>query len=205
MAINYRVNLGFAKYPAADLVQFTNGILFSLTGNASYPTPPITLIMLGTLLTALVNAMAAAAQGGTPLTSAKTDAQIALVTALRKIATYVQCEGAQNLTVLLSSGYLINSTNRARSPLQIPSILQILNNISTQLMVRLTPVVNARTYQVKVLKPDGTVFVILDSTQARRIIIPGVTPGVIYTVQARAVGGSTGYSPWSQPVSCMAT
>jgi hypothetical protein len=205
MAINYRVNLGFAKYPAAILVQFTNGIIFCLTGNASFPTPPVSLTALAALLTALVNAMAAASQGGKPLTSAKNDAQEALVAALRKIATYVQGEAAQNLTVLLSSGFLINSTNRARSPLQIPSIVQILNNISKQLTVRLTPIVNARTYQLMVFKPDGTLFLTLDSTQARRIVIPGVTPGVIYTVQARAVGGSTGYSPWSQPMPCIAT
>jgi hypothetical protein len=42
-------------------------------------------------------------------------------------------------------------------------------------------------------------------TQARRMEIDGLTPGTTYTVQVRAIGGSTGSSDWSAPQSCMAT
>jgi len=42
-------------------------------------------------------------------------------------------------------------------------------------------------------------------TEARRIVLPGLTPGTIYFVRARAIGGSTGYSEWSVAVSLMAT
>ena len=41
-------------------------------------------------------------------------------------------------------------------------------------------------------------------TQARRMVLTGLNPGQSYTVQIRAVGGSTGYSDWSDPVSHMA-
>jgi hypothetical protein len=41
--------------------------------------------------------------------------------------------------------------------------------------------------------------------QTRGIVLPGLTPGQIYSVQARAIGGSTGYSDWSDPVSHMVT
>jgi hypothetical protein len=40
---------------------------------------------------------------------------------------------------------------------------------------------------------------------ARRIVLAPVTPGVVYTVHFRAVGGSTKYSEWSDPVSHIAT
>jgi hypothetical protein len=36
------------------------------------------------------------------------------------------------------------------------------------------------------------------------VVIAGLTPGVVYTLLARAVGGLTGYSDWSDPVSHMA-
>ena len=36
------------------------------------------------------------------------------------------------------------------------------------------------------------------------MVVNGLTPGVVYTFQVRAVGGSTGYSEWSDPVSHMA-
>ena len=41
-------------------------------------------------------------------------------------------------------------------------------------------------------------------TQARGIVLSGLTPGNTYSVQARGIGGSTGYSDWSDPVSHMA-
>ena len=62
---------------------------------------------------------------------------------------------------------------------------------------------NAHSYQIQVLTPDGKVLKTVDSTQARNVVIPGLTPGIIYTLIGRAVGGSTGYSDWSDPVSHM--
>jgi hypothetical protein len=41
-------------------------------------------------------------------------------------------------------------------------------------------------------------------TQARRIVLQDLTPGTSYNIQARAVGGSTGYIDWSDPVSHIA-
>ena len=41
-------------------------------------------------------------------------------------------------------------------------------------------------------------------TYSRPILIENLTPGTTYTMQARAIGGSTGYSDWSDPVSHMA-
>jgi len=41
-------------------------------------------------------------------------------------------------------------------------------------------------------------------TQGRRIVLKELTPGTTYNIQARAVGGSTGYSDWSDPISHMA-
>ena len=42
------------------------------------------------------------------------------------------------------------------------------------------------------------------SSDSRRIVFEGLTPGTIYTVQVRALGGSTGQSDWSDPSSHMA-
>jgi len=43
------------------------------------------------------------------------------------------------------------------------------------------------------------------SPQARQIDVPGLTPGTVYTLRLRAVGGATGFSGWSDPVQRMAT
>ena len=40
-------------------------------------------------------------------------------------------------------------------------------------------------------------------TNSRAISINGLTPGTTYMFEVRAVGGSTGYSDWSNPVTRM--
>jgi chitodextrinase len=40
-------------------------------------------------------------------------------------------------------------------------------------------------------------------TTSKSMTIAGLVPGTTYTFQVRAVGGSTGYSDWSNPVSRM--
>jgi hypothetical protein len=201
---NYRVNLGFAEYSDSDLDEFTSGIIASLTGNASFPTPPVALADLGALQTAFDNALAAAAQGGTQLTAAKNAARAPLVTALRKVAAYVQSIAGQDVAMLLSSGFQANSTTRTQTPLATPNIIQIDNGMSTQLVVRLQGVDNARAYEVQVKNGTGGWQAAGVFTQARGIVIGGLTPGNTYSVQTRGVGGSMGYSDWSDPVSHMA-
>ena len=41
--------------------------------------------------------------------------------------------------------------------------------------------------------------------QARKITLPGLTPGQVYSVQSRAIDGSTGQSDWSDPTSHIST
>ncbi|HEY5298195.1 MAG TPA: fibronectin type III domain-containing protein, partial [Verrucomicrobiae bacterium] len=61
-----------------------------------------------------------------------------------------------------------------------------------------------RAYQVRYSVSGGAWLPIVDSTQARQIAVENLTPGTTYVMQARAVGGSRGYSDWSDPVSHMA-
>ena len=201
---NYRVNLGFAGYADADLGDFVDNIIASVTGNPSFPTPPVSMVVLGTERTAYGTAVINAMQGGKQLTAIKRAAKKVVITLLRKNGAYVQSIASQDVAMLLSSGYQANSTNRAQTQLDIPVILAILNEMTTTLTVRLQPVDNARAYQVRYSVNGGAWLPIVDSTQARRIILPNLTPGTTYTVQSRAVGGATGYSEWSDPSSHMA-
>ena len=104
--------------------------------------------------------------------------------------------------MLLSSGYLSTSNNHSQSELDTPTLM-IDNGNTTQLIAHLSSLDNAHSYQVQAVTPDGKVAATVVSPQARNIVIPGLTPGVIYTLQGRGVGGSTGFSDWSDPVSHM--
>ena len=72
-------------------------------------------------------------------------------------------------------------------------------------LVNVNKVVNVRTYELEkvTIGPDGTrgprqaggLF-----TGSRAMLLSGLTPGTIYAVHVRTVGGSTNYSDWSESV-----
>jgi hypothetical protein len=200
----YRVSLSFARLPDSELDAFVENIITSLTGNASFPTPAVSLADLTTALTAFTDAMAAATQGGRQANAAKNAAREALLALMRQEANYVQGIASTDLAMLLSSGFNNVSTNRTQSVLPAPLIQQIDNQMSTQLLVRLEPVDNARAYEVQFKNGTGGWLSAGTFTKARHIAVTDLTPGSTYTLQARAIGGSTGYSDWSDPVSHMA-
>ena len=199
----YKVSLSFASLPDADLVEFTNSIIAKLTGNPGFPTPAVPLASLTAANTTFQNAIVDATQGGLALTAAKDAAREALLPLLRTEASYVQTAANDDLTVILSSGFGVNSINRTSSPLTKPNIENIDNFASTQLMVKLTTIPNARAYEVRINPGDDKWENAGVFTKSRRVLLEDLTPGKTYTIQARAVGGKTGYSDWSDPVSHM--
>ena len=201
----YTVSLGFARLPDSELSDFSVTVVTKMTNNPSYPTPEVELGDITAANTAFATAIAAAAQGGTQLTAAKNAAREALVSLLRKQAAYVQSIAQDDLTMLLSSGFWNNATDRTRRPLPKPSILSIDNIATTQLLAKATALDNARAYEARVragTQPWQSAGVY---TKARGILLPDLVPGTMYEVQVRGVGGSLGYSDWSDPVSHMAT
>ena len=100
------------------------------------------------------------------------------------------------------------STSRAQSPLAAPAIVSLDNGNTGQLLVKVTPIANAKCYEVRYAAiaaggvpgpwQSGGLF-----TNSRSMPLNGLIPGTSYSVQVRAVGGSTGYSDWSDPVSHM--
>jgi hypothetical protein len=198
------VSLAFAQLPDAALDEFTGQVIAGLTGNAAFPTPAVSLTALTAAKKAFEDALDAMTNGGKEATAVKEAKRDSLVNLLRQEANYVQGACNNDLATLLSSGFEATSTNTAQSPLTKPNILDILNEASTQLVVRCKPVDNAHAYEAQI-KNGANEFVPAGTfTQARRIVLTGLTPGQTYTVQIRAVGGSTGYSDWSDPVSHMA-
>jgi hypothetical protein len=201
---NYRTSLGFARLSDAELDNFTENIIDSLTGNAGFPQPLVPLPALTAGLTAFRSAMSAAAQGGKQDTAAKNAARGVLENLLRSQAAYVQGVAGNDLSVLLSSGFeAVSNDKGAQITLPRPVVLALENEQSTKLALRLQRVPTARAYEVRMSYGTNGWQVVGIFTQARKIVLENLTPGTTYTVQARAIGGSTGSSDWSDPVSHM--
>lgn len=204
MVINYRTSLAFTRLKDADLLTFSDSVVAGLTGNASFATPIVALPDLTAAVTDFRNAMAAAEDGGKRAIAARDAARAVLVGLLRQLAAYVESLAGEDLPMLLSSGFQAVNTNRTRIVLPKPVILDLANEQSTMLAMRLQAVPTARSYEVRISDGANGWRTVGIFTQARRILLENLTPGTVYTVQVRAIGGITGSSDWSDPVSHMA-
>jgi hypothetical protein len=181
-------------------------VIAHLYGNPAYPTPPATQADLQTALTNFTDAINAQPQGGTMATADKNNKRDVLIDLLRQLAAYVQQNHGNDLAKLLSSGFDAVSQNKTSVPLEKPTIKDILNGNSGQLILRVSAIRNARAYEVRHAMIDGagtpgpwlasSIF-----TNSRSMPINNLTPGAKYVFEVRAIGGSTGASDRSDAVS----
>ena len=108
-----KVSLGFAKLADTELDNLAQAVIDAMTGNATYPTPPVTMANLKTAKDDFTAKMAAAQTGGIADTAAKNNSRQALLGDLRRVATYVPMTCNDDPALLLSSGFQTPSTNRA--------------------------------------------------------------------------------------------
>ena len=199
---------GFKKLNESQLVATASSVIKGMTNNPAFATPPVDLAAVQTVIDELNAAIAAQVDGGPSSTVTKNQKRDALTGLLRKLAHHVQAHCNDDLRVLLSSGFQAAATRGSRSPLDKPSILAVHNGHTNQLVVRLAKVSRAKSYELRTAPltggsnvgpwQPGGVF-----TNSRSMTIPGLTSGLSYAVQARAVGGSTGFSDWSDSVTHM--
>ena len=201
-----RVSLAFAGLPDQELDNFADGVHDGMSGNAAYPTPPATATMpiLATARGDFEAKMTAAAQGGPGATAAKNGSRQELIKILRKLANYVEGACNDDLPTLLSSGFQAASTERRRLPLDRPSTPNLdQGDMSGQLVASVDPVRNCKMYEGRAKGPTGDWLPSVFTGDSQHVIFSGLTPGTVYTIQIRALGGSTGASDWSDPSSHM--
>jgi hypothetical protein len=193
---NLRVSHRYTRLKDTNFNMFATSIVIAMTDNPAFPNPLVPLATLSGLQSDFEQKMLASNLGGRISTAIKSEARAALTDALRREGIYVQ--GASlSLSMLLSSGYSAASQNRAQTQLLKPSILKILNEGSGQLTLRVSSVANARSYQVQVQVGNGVWQDAGVFPQARRMVVVNLTPGTMYYIRVRAIGGSTGQSQWS--------
>jgi len=200
-----RVLRNFYKYPGAQMVTFGSNVGVNLDPTL-FPNLPVAPADIKAMADDLNTKLAAKITGGTVETAAKNKAFDTLADALNSDANVVENVVGTDMEKLLATGYLPVSTNRSSSPLDDTSIVGLSNNGSTQVLLQLLPVRNAKLYQVQTSTDGGKTWVeVCLSTQARRIVLSNLVPGTTYAVRARAIGGSTGASNWTGPGSIMST
>ena len=203
-----RIADGLRTQSTERLITTAGAIIKGMTGNPSFPSPPVDLQTVQAAVDDLSEALVAQANGGRAATAEKRNKQEALIGLLRKLRSYVEEHCGNDLSVLLSSGFQAAVTTRVRSPLANPSILKVSFGISTELVLRVTPIAHAKCYEVRSAavgegNSPGPWQTSGMFTNSRSMTIEGLKPGTTYMFQVRAIGGSTRYSDWSNPISRM--
>ena len=186
------------------MAPFALNTVEQMTGNLGFTTPHVPLATMTTKANALTAAIAAAQGGGLAAMVARDAARLDLDLKLREQAAYVQSLAGTNLPLLVSSGFLPASTNRARIVLPQVVIKSLVTLQSGVFKITVHPPPTARGYELRYKNGTGDYINGGIFTSSRNIILQGLTPGSTYTVQVRAIGGLTGYSDWSDPILRMA-
>jgi hypothetical protein len=200
-----RVALSFATYSKDQLNSFAILAIVCLKNNLLFPNLPVAIAALSALQAAYQDAMNAAAMGGHKDTTVMLEARDALVAALRQIAAYIQ---SLNLTEsqVLTSGFDVIVWSKTKITIVAPTGISLDNSITTQLGVSLQAVAGAKAYYVQFSADGGKTWLDVGIwPNTKGIVITNLTPGTIYSVRIRAIGGSTQYGPWSATISLMAT
>jgi hypothetical protein len=189
-------------YGDALFITTAKGIIIAMTGNPSYPTPSPALPVVQLALDGFMTSVGDAANGGVELTAIKNDKRAVLGDLLRQLANYVQVACNGDLTVLLSSAFPIQKPQRFPiGVLPAPTGLTVsLGSRTGELNASAKPVTGAAIYNWRLTTAaQPSVVVQTAQTTAASNVVDGLTPGVIYNIQANAVG-SAGPSDWSDPV-----
>ena len=196
-----KVSLSFAKLPDQELDNFAQSIVDSMTGNAAFPAPPVTMADLKATVNDFTNKLSVAQTGGQADTAAKSNSRQTLLGLLRLLAVYVQMMCNDDMAVLLSSGFQAQSTNRASVQLEQPQGQILKNGLSGQLIASVTPVKNTNMYEGRIKVDGGDWLPSVFTSDSQHIYFNGLTPGTMYTAEVRSLGGATGQSDWSDPSS----
>lgn len=206
MASNiYRVSLGFAQSTDAALVTVASQVINGMDAPA-FAAKPVSTAALTARTTDYQQKLAATLNRGIAETVAKNLARAALIDDLRLNAAFVQMIAGTDLPLLLASGFRATSSNRASGPLTKPIITNVDTLQSTILMVTAEVDSRARAQETR-FRVAGTEAYQSAGVQTKpsRVLFQGLIPRMTYELQIRSVGGTTGYSDWSDSVSHMAT
>jgi hypothetical protein len=208
MSPHVRIADRLTTQSAEQLVATAATIITGLTGNAVFPSPPVDLKTVQAAVDDLSSAIVAQAHGGPAATAEKYHKQDALIALLRQLKHYVEDHCGNDVAAVLSSGFQPALTSRTRAPLDNPAILAVNLGNGGELVLKVTPIARAKCYEVRFSAMGagnipGSWQTAGLFTNSRSITVGDLTPGTVYTFQARAIGGSTGYSEWSNQVSRM--
>lgn len=199
-----RVIQDFGSLTDDEVVSTGTAVVAGLTNNKHFTNLPYDLNQLQADVGNLTSAIGTAAhQGGRHATAAKNKLRRDVIAQLKRWALYVQGNSNNDLEAITSTGLRPASLTRTSGPLPKAVILSIDHGHSSQLLLTIQKIINAKCYEVEVAAVNGNVTGDWKKaglfTKTRKLVVKELTPGTYYAFRVRAVGGTTNTGDWSDP------
>ena len=182
------------------LINFTQQVVKSMTGNPSFPTPSPTLAAITTAaaeLQAAENAALARTKGAVATRNEKRSALVTLLTELRaSVQATANADPETSTSVIQSAGLAIRKT-----PVRAARVFAAKPGAVSGSVALVTDAAARRaSYEWQYSTDGGKTWVSAPSTLQAKTTVAGLTPGATIVFRYRAVT-KTGEGDWSQNAS----
>jgi hypothetical protein len=201
------IRVGLDGLSAIDKVAKSLFIETKMTGNANFPAPVPTLVVVGAAREALEATVAETLNGGKAATFAKNEAEAELDELLTQLAGYVVSIAGGDEAMILSSGFDVRKRGAPIGNLPAPANLRAdLTEKEGEIKATWDPVYGARESEVQRNDKDPAdpaEWKVIGMTTRSKFLDAGLASGSIHWYRVR-VRGAAGDSPFSDPARAMA-
>jgi hypothetical protein len=204
--MKHHVNLGYKKHKDGPLISFAQGVHDALTANGGqFPNLPIPLAALQDTIHDFSTKLNAAYKGSVAQTEAKKAARTVLLDRLNPLALHVEGVALGNPDVIRAAGFDSKTHGYTpQTPLAKPTEIHALNVASTKVQLRVKAQRNVRSVKVQYRTAGGNWQDGGDFPNTKVVVVLNLVPGTRYDFRVQFIGGSTGASEWSDPLTHMA-
>lgn len=197
--------VGFDGVSNGDVLHRGVNIQTSLTGNSNFPNPPVDLAVLKAALETFAALTAQALDGSKQVIAQRNHQRMTVIHMLRILARYVEMASNGDLAVFQTSGFEAAPMTRVTKPPLSERIRKVeRGNNSGEIAAWVQRMRGASSYEFRWGQPAAgavpAAWTTLPLTRVKQAVtITGLTPGMTYMFQARALAGNK-FTDWSEPV-----
>jgi len=188
-----KIVTGFSRYKDLDMVTKANYIYTCMYNNVNFTDPKPLLADLKTTINNFEMSMVEAISGNKSETAKKNSLRLELEGLLNNLSYYVQTNGKNLESILLSSGFDIKKRNAKVGMLLKPTHFMVAPGSGTgSVRVSLKPIVRAMSYifeYTEMPNTESSVWVAKPSTKTY-LIINGLVSGKQYAFKVAGVGSN---------------
>jgi len=200
---------GYANVSDAEIVTRATAVQTKMTGNSSFPNPPVDLAALKTAIDDLSALMAEALDGSKKVIAQKNKQREAVIKMLRLLGRYVEIASKDDMATFQTSGFPSASTTKTAPEPLSETIRKIEHGANSgQVLVWLRTNRSASSYELRYAPAVNGATPSEWTAQGVALVktpvnVTGLAPGAAYAFQARALTRD-GYTDWSDSITLIA-